>query len=125
MNKFILASALAALVLPASSALAHPRGHGHGHGHGQRAHNGDYDRYGRYNQPRTLARNDRVWQDSNGRYRCRRNNGTTGLVIGAIGGALVGRTVDTRGDRTLGTLLGAAGGGLLGREIDRSGSRCR
>ena len=38
---------------------------------------------------------------------------------------LVGRTIDTRGDRTLGTLLGAAGGALLGREIDRSGSRCR
>ncbi len=119
MKKLILATALAAIVLPAVPAAAHP------HGHGRRAHSSEYDRYGRYNQPRTLAQNDRVWRGNDGRYHCRRSNGTTGLVIGAIGGALVGRTVDTRGDRTLGTLLGAAGGGLLGREIDRSGSRCR
>ncbi len=121
MKTFILASALAALVLPASPALAHPHGRGQDHW----AHRDDYDRYGRYNQPRTLAYGDPVWQDRNGRYRCRRNNGTTGLVVGAIGGALLGRTVDTRGDRALGTLLGAVGGGLFGREIDRSGSRCR
>ena len=38
---------------------------------------------------------------------------------------LLGRTIDTRGDRTLGTVLGAIGGGLLGREIDRGETRCR
>lgn len=74
---------------------------------------------------RRLGRNDRVWRDNDGRYRCRRDDGTTGLVIGAIGGALAGRAVDTRGDRSLGTILGAVGGGLLGREIDRGEARCR
>lgn len=74
---------------------------------------------------RRLGRRDRVWRGNDGRYRCRRDDGTTGLVIGAIGGALAGRAVDTRGDRSLGTLLGAVGGGLLGREIDRGESRCR
>ena len=64
------------------------------------------------------------WRGNDGRWRCRRPDGTTGLVVGAVGGALLGRTIDTRGDRTLGTVLGAVGGGLLGREIDR-GSRCR
>ena len=117
MNKLILSAALAAIVLPAAPALAHD--------HRRDDHSDEYDRYGRYSQPHAIAQNDRVWRGRDVRYRCRRNNGTTGLVIGAIGGALVGRTVDTRGDRTLGTLLGAAGGGLLGREIDRSGSRCR
>jgi outer membrane lipoprotein SlyB len=39
--------------------------------------------------------------------------------------ALLGRTVDTRGDRSLGTILGAIGGGLLGREVDRGEARCR
>ena len=119
MKKLILATALAAIALPTAPATAHPHGHGH------RTHSSEYDRYGRYSQPRPLAQNDRVWRGNDGRYHCRRSNGTTGLVIGAIGGALVGRTIDTRGDRTLGTLLGAAGGGLLGREIDRGGSRCR
>lgn len=126
MNKLILATALAAIALPTAPAMARPHhGHGHGHAYGHRAHGGEYNRNGQYAEARPLGRNDRVWRGNDGRYHCRRSNGTTGLVIGAVGGALVGRTIDTRGDRTLGTLLGAAGGGLLGREIDRSGSRCR
>ena len=69
----------------------------------------------------------REWRDDRGRLRCRKPNGTTGLVVGGVAGALVGRTIDTRGDRTLGTLGGAAAGALLGREVERSGSsrRCR
>ncbi|WDA40351.1 glycine zipper 2TM domain-containing protein [Erythrobacter sp. BLCC-B19] len=78
-----------------------------------------------WQRERRLSRNDRVWRGNDGRYYCRRDNGTTGLVVGAVGGALLGRTVDTRGDRSLGTLLGAIGGGLLGREIDRGEARCR
>ncbi len=68
------------------------------------------------------------WRDDRGRVRCRKPNGTTGLVVGGVAGALLGRTIDTRGDRTLGTLGGAAAGALAGREIDRSTSnnrRCR
>lgn len=69
----------------------------------------------------------REWRQ-NGRTYCRKSDGTTGLVVGAVGGALVGRTIDTHGDRSAGTLLGAVAGGLAGREIDRGGSnnrRCR
>lgn len=78
-----------------------------------------------YDDGRRLGRRDRVWRDDEGRYRCRRDDGTVGLVIGAGVGALLGRTIDTRGDRTLGTILGAVGGGLLGREVDRGDMRCR
>jgi len=69
----------------------------------------------------------REWRGNDGRLRCRKPNGTTGLVVGGVAGALVGRTIDTRGDRTLGTLGGAAAGALLGREVDRgtSNRRCR
>jgi hypothetical protein len=69
----------------------------------------------------------RTWYDSHGRLRCRRSNGTTGLIVGAAGGALVGRAIDTHGSRATGTILGAAAGALVGREIDRSRSsyRCR
>ena len=67
----------------------------------------------------------KVWRDSHGRYRCKRPNGTTGLIVGAAGGALVGRAIDTRGERATGTILGAAAGALLGRSIDRSRVRCR
>jgi hypothetical protein len=66
------------------------------------------------------------WRGRDGRLRCRRNDGTTGLLVGAGVGALLGRTIDTRGDRTVGTLLGGALGAVLGREIDRGGDvRCR
>ncbi|WP_173655652.1 glycine zipper 2TM domain-containing protein [Sphingomonas turrisvirgatae] len=69
----------------------------------------------------------REWRGRDGRRYCRKPDGTTGLVVGGVAGALVGRSIDTRGDRTVGTLLGAAAGAVAGREIERSGSkrRCR
>jgi hypothetical protein len=68
----------------------------------------------------------REWRGNDGRLRCRKSDGTTGLVVGAVAGGLLGRAVDTRGDRTLGTVLGGVGGALAGREIERSGKRqCR
>lgn len=82
-----------------------------------------YDRHGRYVEPRRVTRNDRVWRGNDGRYYCRRDNGTTGLIIGAGVGALAGREIAR--DRTLGAIVGAAAGGLLGREIDRGSLSCR
>ncbi|MCB5424194.1 glycine zipper 2TM domain-containing protein [Altererythrobacter sp. CC-YST694] len=124
MKKFMMAIAAAGLVLPAVPAAAHERGrdHYHSHRHDDRSM---YDSRGRYKEPRRISHNDRVWRGNDGRYYCKRDNGTTGLIIGAAGGALVGRAIDTRGDRAVGTILGAAVGGLLGREIDRGEARCR
>lgn len=62
----------------------------------------------------------RTWYDDQGRTRCRRSDGTTGLLLGGVGGALVGRSIDTHGSRATGTILGAAAGALLGRSIDRN-----
>jgi len=67
----------------------------------------------------------KVWRDSQGRLRCHRSNGTTGLIVGAAGGALVGRAIDTHGERATGTILGAVGGALVGRAIDRRRVICR
>ena len=69
--------------------------------------------------------NGRTWYDSQGRMRCKKPNGTTGLIVGAAGGALVGRAIDTRGERATGTILGAAAGALIGREVERGRTRCR
>lgn len=76
---------------------------------------------GRYRE-RRLGRNDRIYRGGDGRYYCRRSDGTTGLVIGAIAGGLLGNAI---GGNTLGTLLGAGGGALLGQSIDRGNLRCR
>ncbi len=134
MKKAILAAMLATIVIPAAPALADPPSWAPAHGrrsheaegrHYERKNARVYDRQGRYYQPRRLTRNDRVWRGTNNQYYCKRSNGTTGLIIGAGVGALLGRTIDTSGDRALGTILGAAGGGLLGRSIDRGDLRCR
>lgn len=69
--------------------------------------------------------NGKVWKDSHGRWRCKRPDGTAGLIVGAAGGALIGRAIDTRGERATGTILGAAAGALIGRNIHRSRIRCR
>lgn len=82
----------------------------------------DY-RQSRYDEP--VYRDTRIWRGNDGQYYCRRENGTTGLLIGAAVGGLIGNEVAGRGDRTLGAIIGAAGGAILGRSIDRSNSRCR
>ena len=83
-----------------------------------------YYRDGSYYQDRRLYNQDRIYRGSNDRYYCRRNDGTTGLIIGAAAGSLLGRTIARNGSKTLGTILGGAGGALIGRSIGRDGLRC-
>lgn len=84
-----------------------------------------YDSRGRYRQPRRISRDSYVWRGRDGRYYCKRDNGTTGLIIGAGVGALAGNQIAGRGDRTLGTVLGGVLGGVLGQRIDRGDIQCR
>ena len=99
MRRTMLALAAATLTIPAvpTVSLAHQTGYYHG----------------------------KTWRDSHGRLRCKRSNGTTGLIVGAAGGALVGRAIDTHGERATGTIIGAAAGALIGRQVERSRVRCR
>lgn len=70
--------------------------------------------------------NQQTWRGNDGRYYCKKKNGTTGLIVGGAAGALLGRSIAGRGDNAIGTILGAAGGALLGRSVQRnSSSRCR
>lgn len=85
----------------------------------------DYYRNGRYYRERSMARDDRIYRGRDGRYYCRRDDGTTGLIVGAAIGALIGNQIDNGGSRVLGTLIGGAAGAVIGREIDRGNLRCR
>ena len=126
MRNLLMTLAAASLVVPSAAALADPPRHAPAHGYHKVKHHKDrYDDRGRYYEPRRLSRNDRIWRGDDGRYHCKRDNGTTGMIIGGAVGALAGRELDGGRDRTLGTILGAAGGALLGREIDRGGLKCR
>lgn len=64
------------------------------------------------------------WNDGSGRF-CRRSEGTTGTILGAAVGGVVGNQVVKGRDRTIGTVVGAVAGGLLGRSIDRGRIVCR
>jgi uncharacterized protein YcfJ len=126
MKPLVLAAAAVGLAIPAAPALASPPPWAPAHGYHSRYDNDRiYDARGRYYEPRRVSRNDRVWRGRDGRYYCRRANGTTGLIIGAAGGALLGREIDGGYNRTAGTIVGGVLGGLLGREIDRGNARCR
>ena len=95
---------------------------------------GAYDRDGKYQDevaplPEAQAGDEgeyrgETWRDGEGRLRCRRSDGTVGLVVGGAAGALVGRGIDTRGERGTGTIIGGAVGALVGRAIERS-ARCQ
>ena len=69
-----------------------------------------------------LGPNDEVYRGSDGRYYCKRNDGTVGLVVGGIGGAALGNVIDGGHNRVAGTLIGGALGALLGKSLDQSTS---
>lgn len=84
-----------------------------------------YYQQGSTRHQRRLSQNERIYRGQDGRYYCRNSNGTTGLVIGAIAGGVIGNRIAQGDSEVLGTIIGAAGGALLGRAIDRGGSRCQ
>ncbi|MDQ1156229.1 hypothetical protein QE385_000556 [Sphingomonas sp. SORGH_AS 950] len=84
---------------------------------------GDY-RDGPQYRERVLQPQDRVYAGTDGRYYCRRSDGTTGLIIGGAAGGILGNLVGGRSS-TIATLLGAAGGALAGRSIEQNQVRCR
>jgi hypothetical protein len=104
----------------------------------------DYGRYGDYDdryatdwdaaryyrddpryRERVLTAEDQVFRGSDGRYYCRRSDGTAGLIIGGATGGLLGNVIDGGRNRAAGTLIGGALGALLGREVERQQVRCR
>ena len=99
MRKFALAFAAATLTLPVipNAAIASHDGYYHG----------------------------KTWRDSQGRLRCRRSNGTVGLIVGGAAGALVGRAVDGGRNRTTGEGSNCGADDCAGREIARNKRRCR
>lgn len=104
------------------------RGRGYSYNRPDPRYNGyyadNYYRSGAY-QPRRLGVNDRVYRGQDNRYYCRRNDGTTGLIIGALGGGVLGNVIAPGGSKTLGSILGGGLGAVLGSSIDRGNVTCR
>jgi len=81
----------------------------------------DYREGPQYSE-RKLGPNDQVYRGSDGRYYCKRSDGTTGLIVGAAAGGILGNVIDGGHSRIGGTLIGGALGALLGRSIDQNGT---
>ena len=74
---------------------------------------------------RREARDDTVvYRGQDGRYYCKREDGSTGTFVGAGIGAVLGNIIAPGGSRLLGTILGGAGGAVAGRAIDRNDFAC-
>jgi hypothetical protein len=85
----------------------------------------DYRRDSYRYPPRRLGRNDRIFRGSDNRYYCRRDDGTTGLIVGGMAGGVLGHVIAPGGSKTLGTVLGAGAGALIGKAIDDGDVVCR
>ena len=149
MNKALMLSALAAATLTGACASTGSGGHRYYansnepwgyYDQGYYAQNGRYDynnpdpRYGnryeadryyrnngRYRE-RQLSENDRVYRGRDNRYYCRRSDGSTGLIVGGLGGAAAGAIIAPGDSTLLGAIIGGIGGAAVGSAID-SGNR--
>lgn len=105
------------------------RGQYYGHNRPDPRYNGyyadNYYRSGNYYRQRPLAVNDRIYRGRDNRYYCRRSDGSTGLIVGALGGGVLGNVIAPGGSKTLGSILGGGLGAVLGSSIDRNNVTCR
>lgn len=78
-------------------------------------------------EERVMTAQDQVYRGSDGRYYCRRGDGTTGLIVGGAAGGVLGNVIDGGRHRTAGTLIGGALGALLGKSVEQNQNelRCR
>jgi hypothetical protein len=129
-KKIAMSTAIAAAALTALPAAAEAQSR---YGYSSRYDNGYYNqRY--YGQAYANQRyySQRTYNQGYYRHYGRRCSGSTGTIIGAIAGGLLGSEIGRgngyygrRGSGTTGAIVGGALGALTGRAIDRSDCRYR
>lgn len=85
---------------------------------------GTYDRRTPYYRS-SSSRSQPYWWGPNGQVYCRRQDGTAGLVVGAVAGGTLGNVIAREGDKRLGSVIGGTLGAVLGNEIAKGNARCR
>ena len=146
MRKMLSMAVIAAFVLPALPVAADPPPWAPAHGRrakdAEREEERDRDRYEfrdhdrderpsfyyrddhRHHERRLIRYDEMVYHGDDGRYYCHRSDGTTGLIVGAVAGGVIGNQLARGRSAALGTVLGVAGGALIGQAIDRDRVYC-
>lgn len=144
MKKLALLALTASVALGGCATTGYGNGYDNGYGYYDRGYYNQYGRYD-YNNPdpryngyyadryyrndpryhqRVLTSNDRIYRGQDGRYYCRRSDGSTGLVVGAlaggVAGGILGNLIAPGGSNTVGTVLGALAGSAAGAAIGNS-----
>ena len=135
MRKTLSAAMIAAFILPALPVAADPPPWAPAHG--RRAKDAERDYRERRDERDSYYRDDRrhharrvvryeevVYRGDDGRYYCHRSDGTTGLIVGAVAGGLIGNQVARGKSATLGTILGAGAGELIVQVIEKDSLYC-
>lgn len=145
MRKIFSAMMIAAFVLPALPVAADPPPWAPAHGRrakdaerdyredrdDDRDHDRDRDRAyyyyrddHRHHERRVVRYDEVVYRGDDGRYYCHRSDGTTGLIVGAVAGGLIGNQLARGKSAALGTILGVGAGALIGQAIEKNSVYC-
>lgn len=126
MKKLMIAASAAATAMTLGACSQYGSGYDRpGSGYSDNWDAPRYYRDGSNYSERRLSRNDRVYRGSDGRYYCRRPDGTSGLVIGAAAGGALGAVIAPGGSSLLGALIGGAAGAAIGESVEKGEVRCR
>ena len=124
-RSMLVLSGLSMLAMPTVSEAHRYHGYANGYGYDQGyAQQGYYQQQGYYPQ-QAYGYDNRYYGRTYG-YREHRCSGTTGTIVGAGAGALLGRSLGRgsgyyhQNSGTTGAIVGAALGALVGRQVGRS-----
>lgn len=126
MLKTVITTALLGVMLSAIPAVADPPPWAPAHGRrAKEAYHEEYrDRDDRPRETRVIRHDEVIYRGDDGRYYCRRSDGTMGLIAGAAIGGLIGNQLAPGKSATLGTLLGAGAGAVIGQQLDQGSIHC-
>lgn len=124
MRRIFSAAMLAAFLIPTLPVSADPPPWAPAHGRRAKDAERAYRDDGRRHERRLVRYEERVWRGDDGRYFCRRSDGTTGLIVGAVAGGLIGNRLARGESALLGTLIGASAGAVIGQAVDKNAVYC-
>lgn len=136
MRKILSAVMITAMLLPAIPVTADPPPWAQAHGRRAKDAERDYDRGQgenddfqyrddhRHHERRLVRYDEMVYRGDDGRYYCHRSDGTTGLIVGALAGGVIGNQLARGKSAALGTIFGVGAGALIGQAIDKNQVYC-